>query len=192
MMTCTHCGPATPPPAARGRALRASFEDHPHYPAQTLLLRSHDGFRDVSRELIERAEVREDGWRAYVELVFRLWHRGMAGHEAYEEQKLYPYLARRFRVSMRELEGDHGALHELRDAVLEALERAHGADSDAADDAVLVALRAYDAALDAHLDREEAAVIPLLLAMEPEEFARYTAEPIGTLLGGLPDCEPAA
>ncbi|MEO0326734.1 MAG: hypothetical protein AAF447_27575, partial [Myxococcota bacterium] len=128
MLNCIACGPPVPPPATRGRALRASFEDHPHYPAQTLLLRSHDGFRGVSQELIERAREREDGWRAHVELVFRLWHRGMAGHEAYEEHKLYPYLARRFRVSLAALAGEHAALHGLRDAVLDALEVAHGFD----------------------------------------------------------------
>ena len=157
-----------------------------------MLLRSHDGFRGVSQELVERAEAREDGWRAYVELVFRLWHRGMAGHEAYEEHKLYPYLARRYRVSMEALAGDHEALHGLRDDVLDALEVAHGADSEAADDRVLDALRTYDAALDTHLDREEARVIPLLLALEPEEFETYTTTPIGALLEGRPACAPEA
>ncbi|MEM1414592.1 MAG: hemerythrin domain-containing protein [Myxococcota bacterium] len=191
MTDCIACGPTQRASHERGRALRATFEAHPNYPEQTLLLRSHDGFRDVSRELIARAEEREDGWRAYVELVFRLWHRGMAGHEAYEEHKLYPYLARRFGLSLEVLAHDHERLHGERDAVLEALEEAHRADSAEADDAVLSALRTYHATLDAHLDREEAMVIPPLLAMEPEEFERYTSQPIGRLLDALPACAPA-
>jgi hypothetical protein len=47
---------------------------------------------------------------------------------------------------------------------------------------VLRALRAHDYALDAHLDVEEDAVIPLLLALEREEFVRYYDSPISLLI----------
>ena len=44
------------------------------------------------------------------------------------------------------------------------------------------ALVAHDRTLDAHLDVEEEAVVPLLLALEPDEFDRYYRSPISTLI----------
>ena len=49
-------------------------------------------------------------------------------------------------------------------------------------DVVLRALRAHDYALDAHLEVEEDAAIPLLLALEPEEFVGYYDRPISLLV----------
>ena len=47
---------------------------------------------------------------------------------------------------------------------------------------VLHALEAHDRTLDAHLGVEEEAVIPLLLALEPEEFHRYYKSPLSLLI----------
>ena len=116
-----------------------------------------------------------------------MWHRAMSSHEAYEEHKLYPFLARRYRTSMAELEDDHRALGTRRDAVLAGLRRADELpDDQAAANAVEASLFAYDAALCDHLEREEATVIPLLLDLSREEFQRYTRLPIGRLLDDLP------
>ena len=44
------------------------------------------------------------------------------------------------------------------------------------------ALQAHDRTLDAHLDVEEEAVVPLLLALDPEEFAHYYRSPLSLLI----------
>ena len=55
-------------------------------------------------------------------------------------------------------------------------------DLDDGGGVVLRALRAHNYALGAHLDVEENAVIPLLLALEPAEFVRYYDSPISLLV----------
>jgi hypothetical protein len=47
---------------------------------------------------------------------------------------------------------------------------------------VLGVLEAHDRTLDAHLNLEEEAVVPLLLALSPEEFDRYYRSPLSMLL----------
>jgi len=42
--------------------------------------------------------------------------------------------------------------------------------------------QAHDRTLDAHLDVEEEAVVPLLLALDPEEFDRYYRSPLSMLI----------
>jgi hemerythrin superfamily protein len=150
-----------------------------------LLVGSHDNFRRLSRELVDRAAegAAEDSqaWRQRVLLWFLMWQRAMGGHESYEEGKLYPYLARRYGTTLAELVDDHHQLHGLRDEVVEALDG--GTNHEALD-----ALVRYDAVLCDHLEREENRVIPMLLELEPEEFTRYTRSHIDTLLRDLPSC----
>ena len=158
------------------RLPRSEWDAHPHYPRQTLLLGAHEGFRRLSRGLVDRAasggDIRNIGW------VFEYWKAGMSGHEAYEEGKLYPYLEARWDVSCEPLREGHEALadvdHQVR-AAITARDR----------DALCEALEAHDRVLDAHLEAEEALVIPALLALEPSEFDVYYDSDIESLLAGL-------
>lgn len=59
-------------------------------------------------------------------------------------------------------------------------------DHAAHENRVLHALRAHDRTLGAHLDVEEDAVVPLLLALDPEEFDRYYHSPISMLIPAEP------
>lgn len=185
MSTCIRCGSA--PSLELEGDFRRAWRAHPNYPDHLLLVGGHDTFRRLSREVVARCRERAEGWSSICELIFRMWHRAMSSHEAYEEHKLYPFLARRYRTSMAELEDDHRALGTRRDAVLAGLRRADELpDDQAAANAVEASLVAYDAALCDHLEREEATVIPLLLDLSREEFQRYTRLPIGRLLDDLP------
>ena len=146
-----------------------------------LLLGSHDGFRRLSRWLADTAVDQASGasWRQVARSLFRRWQGAMqGGHEPYEEHKLYPYLRARFGVSTDALEAEHAQLNALAETVDEALER--GSDT-----AVATSLAAYDAALHAHLEAEEDLVIPLLLALSPEEFQRLVTLRLPELLAGL-------
>lgn len=147
------------------RLPRAAWPEHPHFPEQTLLLRSHESFRALSRVLVGRAG--RGGDPAALLEVFRTWKAAMRGHEAYEEGKLYPFLRRRFGLDTAPMEAGHMALH-VADAAVTA--------AAAADDpeALLEALEAHDRVLREHLELEEDVVIPALLALEPEAFAAFT------------------
>lgn len=119
--------------------------------------------------------------------LFDRWVAAMRSHEAYEEGKLYPYLEHRWGVSLDEARAGHEELHLRADAVEAAFESGarpaeSAVDGGDAGGVVLRALRAHDYALDAHLEVEEDAVIPLLLALEPEEFVRYYDSPISLLI----------
>ena len=168
---------------------REEWTSHPRFRTQALLLGSHSNFRRVSRYLIERASIEE-----FVGLhsLFDRWIAAMRSHEAYEERKLYPYLEYRWGVSLSEARDGHDALHSRADEVVEAFRSlSRPADSRASiepskDNLVLSALEAHDEALDAHLDVEEDAVIPLLLALSPEEFDRYYRSPLSLLIPDQP------
>ncbi|MEQ8453057.1 MAG: hemerythrin domain-containing protein [Sandaracinaceae bacterium] len=151
---------------------REDWAAHPNFPAQTLLLGSHENFRILARQVLDLASAHPE--RA--ERLFRRWMFAMGSHERYEESKLYPYLSRRWDVSMAPLEAGHEALAERKRAVLDAFERSH--EQDRLDRT----LRDFGDTLRAHLDLEERTVIPLLLELSPDEFADYYALPIRTLL----------
>jgi iron-sulfur cluster repair protein YtfE (RIC family) len=113
---------------------------------------------------------------------FVWWMKGMRGHERYEERKLYPFLAARYGVSFAALERAHRMLHEHEQAVTDAFAAlAPGAAGEPARHASLMAaLCAYEDALRVHLATEEDLIIPMLLALEPSEFAAFrsgAAEP---------------
>ena len=178
-MACIDCGP----PTDTSTLPRSKWRAHPNFPGQLLLVNSHEGFRSVSRRCIDLARSATPP-RADIDWAFRSWHRATGSHEAYEERKLYPYLARRYATSLGHLADDHARLHLLRDVVYARL-------SGPADDALVDALEKYDEELRAHLEREEAVVIPLLLDLPPEEFQRhYRASSVAELLASLPACGP--
>jgi hypothetical protein len=171
------------------RIPREEWTSHPHFRTQTLLLGSHSNFRRVSRYLIDKASIEE-----FVGLhsLFDRWIAAMRSHEAYEERKLYPYLEYRWGVSLSEARDGHDALHSRADGVVEAFRSlsrpADSLESTELSNANLVlrALEAHDHTLDAHLNVEEEAVIPLLLALSPEEFDRYYRSPLSLLIPAKP------
>lgn len=162
---------------------RDEWRLHPRFPAQVLLLGSHENFRRVSKYLLQEAKAGRP--HAPLESLFRRWISAMRGHEAYEEHKLYPFLARRWDVSFKDAEAGHVELHERYDAVLEAFARARATSDEVSDDeraGVVRALEAHDRVLHAHLELEEDLVVPLLLELSPEEFEFYCNSSIATLL----------
>lgn len=165
------------PLAALPAALSLSpsqWPSHPHFPAQTLLLRSHESFRRTSQTLVQRAQAGRDaqaiGW------VFGAWKSAMKNHEAYEEYKLYPYLEMRWGLDMDPAEQGHHAL-----GLLDAQVRQAVKPGDATP-ALTAALTQHHDALLAHLDLEERLVIPALLALTPQEFERYSRSTLSMLL----------
>jgi hypothetical protein len=102
----------------------------------------------------------------------------MKSHEGYEEGKLYPYLNAKYGVSMAILELHHKSLGLAEDRVYaaenegDALKFAH-------------ALKKHDEVLVPHLAQEEEMVIPLLLALAPRDFERYSNGHIAGLLREL-------
>lgn len=152
---------------------RSEWSKHPHYPAQVLLLGSHENFRAVSEYLVAEAEVHDSPDR--LEVLYRQWIGAMRSHEAYEENKLYPYLAWRWDVSFASAEAGHVALHERHAEVLSAFAdiRTDGLSQNTRS-TLVAALRKHDEILRAHLEVEEDLVIPLLLALSPDEFRTYS------------------
>jgi hypothetical protein len=164
---------------------REDWTAHPRFRTQALLVGSHANFRRVSRYLVDQA-AREE----FVGLhsLFDRWIAAMRSHEAYEERKLYPYLEYRWQVSLDEARTGHGELHARADEVAEAFRSLAcpadptGSTESSTDNPVLHALQAHDRTLDDHLDVEEEAVVPLLLALDPEEFDRYYRSPLSMLI----------
>ena len=167
---------------------RPDWTSHPHWPEQVLLLGSHENFRRISAYLITAAEDEPSGERGRSSLtaiasLYLRWITGMRSHEAYEERKLYPYLARRWGTDFAGAKAGHAALHTAHAAVVEAI--AEAAEQGEITPALVAALRAHDQALDAHLELEEELVIPGLLALSPAEFHRYTMLSLPSLLAEL-------
>ncbi len=179
---------------------RAQWASHPRFPAQALLLDSHEAFRRRSQWLIDSLEhvapatgvvvAKRRRWLARLRGDFDWWMTGMSGHERYEEHKLYPFLARKYGVSFDALRNGHKTLHVRRDEVRNAFRRALALHSD--DDAfieVLESLKAHRAFLLCHLTDEENLVIPLLLELTPEEFRYYYDTPSRQLLADDPESQ---
>jgi hypothetical protein len=102
----------------------------------------------------------------------------MKSHEGYEEGKLYPYLSAKYGVSLAILELHHKSLGLAEDRVY---------DAERAGDALQFAhaLKKHDEVLVPHLHQEEDLVIPLLLALTPREFERYSNGHLAGLLREL-------
>ncbi len=141
---------------------REHWEDHEHYPAHVLLLGSHENFRAVSSLLVDRA--RRSGYTPGIESLYRRWKSAMRGHEYYEENKLYPYLAKRWGVSFHDAEAGHEALRTRDREVLASFL------DDSSSTALVDALVRHHDVLIEHLRYEEDLVIPLLLELSSEEF----------------------
>jgi hypothetical protein len=153
------------------RLAREQWALHPNYPAQVLLLGSHQNFRRINRYLIEEAG--KAGSLKGLHRTYTSWISAMRSHERYEERKLYPYLARRWGVSFETAIAGHHALHDADLAVHDAFAAAGRNAAAEAHADVVAALTRHEAVLLDHLDHEEDAVIPLLLALEPAEFDAY-------------------
>ena len=159
---------------------RSLWQSHQNFPGHALLLGSHDNFRNISTHLVNESM---RAWstaptlppRADLPQLFKRWKRAMKNHEGYEEAKLYPYLNAKYGVSMSILELHHKNLGLAEDRVNRA-ER----DADALKFAH--ALKKHDQILVPHLAQEEEMVIPLLLALTPREFERYSNGNIRGLL----------
>ncbi|MEL6188149.1 MAG: hemerythrin domain-containing protein [Myxococcota bacterium] len=157
---------------------RDTWSSHPRFPAQTLLLQSHESFLEVSGVLIAAARGGES--MELIETLFDRWISAMRSHEAYEEAKLYPYLERRWGLSFDAAEAGHRDLHRACDQVKAAFAKGPSSPSE-----VVAALEHHDAVLRPHLELEEDLVIPGLLELSPEEFAHYYDSDIQTLLHEL-------
>lgn len=151
----------TPPHLPRER-----WASHPRHPEQLLLVGSHRNFRRVSRAVTDGV-ARGDAL-APLERLHRRFIAAMRSHEAYEERKLYPFLARRWSARFDDCEEGHRQLHEADDRVREAFSDARG--DEARRGALRDALEHHDEVLRRHLEQEEDRVIPLLLELPPREF----------------------
>ena len=159
----------TAAPASVPLCPRESWAEHRNFPDHVLLLGSHENFRRISAHLVEHVE-HDPGW---AESLYRRWKAAMGSHEAYEERKLYPFLASRWDVSCEKAERGHHVLHEHDAKVRAAFHKARGDRSEANLAAIKEALRGHDEALREHLVLEEDLVIPLLLELSREEFEAY-------------------
>ena len=142
---------------------RDAWADHPNYPHNLLLVRSHASFRELSSTLLRRAEAGGDP--VGIVAVFAMWKSAMRGHERYEEGKLYPYLAHRWGIDPGSMSAGHTELHVEDQRVRAAV--------DTGQDAFVAALRRHHEVLLDHLAHEEAVVIPALLSLSREEFDSY-------------------
>lgn len=158
---------------------RGEWSSHPNYPANLLLLGSHQNFRAINRGLVTHTDALPPGSDlTWVARRYKSWIAAMRSHESYEEHKLYPYLKARWGVSLESAQAGHRALHEAHDRVLAAFE-AH--DPEEASRALL----RHEEVLDQHLQLEEDLVIPLLLELPRDEFVRFTHLSIRVLLREL-------
>ena len=121
-----------------------------------VLLAIHGQFRVASARLLELA-AREVAViaRIFVPLAQTLHH-----HHHAEEVMLFPLVERRTGTAPSRLIDDHGELT----AAITAVETALRARTE-----VEAAITTFDRVLIAHLDREEALVLPVLRAMSPAE-----------------------
>lgn len=138
---------------------------HPNFPTNSGLLRAHDSFRDISAYLVEKSREANTIEIAQLMFLFLRWKGAMKNHEAYEEGRLYPFLAERHGVSFDNLERQHERLGQLERKVVQAWGE-HNAG------AVAGALEEHDQILVHHLAEEEDMVIPMVLALSPETYAR--------------------
>ncbi len=163
---------------------RHAWSDHPHWPRQTLLLGSHANFRRISTQLVDHARRGEQ--LSWIASVYPQWIAAMRSHEGYEEYKLYPYLERRWGMSLTSAERGHQRLHACDEAVRSALAtlRREGVSIT-----LHAALQEHDRVLREHLDHEEELVIPGLLELTPPEFDDYCALRLPELMRRLDEAE---
>lgn len=165
---------------------RKTWFENERFPAQALLLESHDGFLVSMGQFLDRMDQIESGeslsprqvlrFASRLDQEFRDLQWGMGCHERYEESKLYPFLDERFGSDCQRLGRQHGALHDLGaecEQLLAAAAESLKEDGNLKLDTAKEKVVAYGALLEAHLEHEETLVIPLLLELSPEEFERF-------------------
>ncbi len=147
-------------------AKRSAWQKHPNAggPAATLLA-IHDQFRLASERLTSILEREDAPSRARVMRAFEPLARMLHHHHQAEQAMLFPLVERRTNVAPTSLTADHEALTRAIEEVENSL--ATGADLAR----LATALAAFTRVLGAHLDREEALVVPLLLMLTPDEAA---------------------
>lgn len=169
---------------------RSAWRDHPRFDERALLLQAHDSFRNYVRYIaggVEAVATERGGARRRRRLLARLgahyadlqW--SISVHERFEERKLYPFLETSFDVSLAWLREEHDELRLVDELVQGALAHASHAGDDELEQTrleLLRALAAYSVVLDAHLVAEEDALIPLLLSMDADAFAKYRSLPV--------------
>lgn len=141
---------------------RATWDRHPNIggPASTLLA-IHDQFRAASRRiafLIEQVSP-DIAWvrRVFTPLALTLHH-----HHHAEEDMLFPMVLERTGMAPEQLVQDHQVLTDAIASVAAAL-------SEGDTTRARVTIASFDEILVEHLAREEALVIPVLLAMTARE-----------------------
>lgn len=145
-------------------ANRAAWKDQPNIggPASTLLM-IHDQLRAASARLVALVSREGDAELARIARAFAPLAEMLHHHHHAEEAMLFPLVRRRTGVAPEPLVAEHEALTRAITAVDASL--AGGAARAQAKDAVA----RFDEVLNAHLDREESLVIPVLLEMAADE-----------------------
>ena len=124
-----------------------------------MLLAVHDQFRAVSHQLAALVDARADATaiaRRFVPLAQVLHH-----HHHAEEAMVFPLVLRQTGIAPDHLQADHDAMTAALDDVERVLRAGTGELADA--------VRRFHDILIAHLDREEALVVPVLLTLTPDE-----------------------
>jgi hemerythrin-like domain-containing protein len=141
---------------------RSAWEEHPNIdgPAGTLLA-VHDQFRNAAKQMGAFIS-REPADLAFLRRAFAPFAQTLHHHHHAEEAMLFPMVKKRTKTEPTQLVDDHQELTRAIDAVQAALSAGDRAKAPAA-------IKAFDEILVAHLDREEALVIPVLLEMTAAE-----------------------
>ena len=141
---------------------RAGWDRHPNIggPASTLLA-IHDQFRAASRRIAFSidGEAPDVGWvrRAFTPLAMTLHH-----HHHAEENMLFPMVLERTGTAPEQLVRDHQIM-------TDAIASVEAALSEGDTTRARATIASFDEILVEHLAREEALVIPVLLAMTARE-----------------------
>ncbi len=164
---------------------RQAWQQHSHFPAQALLLESHDTFLQGGADFAKRLDRIESGQGLQARQVqrfadrlaseFHQWQWSMRCHEKYEESTLYPFLRRRFDLDCGALALDHERLHELAARCETSLASAAKELKKGRSSFALARrdLQRYREELARHLIAEEGMVVPLLLSLTSAEFTGY-------------------
>jgi len=120
-----------------------------------MLLAVHDHFRAVSHRLVALVDAAAIA-RLFVPLAQVLHH-----HHHAEEAMVFPLVLRQTGTAPDHLQADHGEMT----AAIEDVERVLRARTGD----LAAAVRRFHDILIAHLDREEALVVPVFLALAPGE-----------------------
>ena len=117
----------------------------------------------------------------------------MRSHENYEETKLYPFLVRRFGVSLKYLSSEHDEMHTKSNLVVKYMNEYIALETTSAAFEIVVekgarlldAMNNYDKLLKVHLMEEEDIVIPLLMEMDVVEFDEFVDNSLSYLIKKL-------